>query len=172
MIAYTGGQLVREGQFQFMTSFSLPWYAVVGAEKGVTVGLPVFGCLLLAVVGPTAGPLLHRHHEWGAAEAVHPSRMVRRHRSAHRARLDPRHLGRRRPLVDDGNLVRRFTVRVIALYRAWEEPLAKEPAGAYQHADGRPLRGRKLAGKSQCELRDLGLVIEDGRIVEEAGQPG
>jgi len=65
-----------------------------------------------------------------------------------------------------------FTVRVTALYRAWDEPLAKEPAGAYQHSDGRPLLGRKLAGKSQRELRDLGLVIEDGRIVEEAGQPG
>ena len=23
-----------------MTSFSLPWYAIVGAQKGVTVGLP------------------------------------------------------------------------------------------------------------------------------------
>src|SRR4051812_12161256 len=38
-----------------MTAFSLPWYAIVGAQKGVTVGLPVLGCLLLALVGPTAG---------------------------------------------------------------------------------------------------------------------
>ena len=55
-----------------------------------------------------------------------------------------------------------FTVRVIALYRGWEEPLAKEPKGVYKHSDGRPLLGRKLAGKSQRELRDLGLVVEDG----------
>ena len=47
---------------------------------------------------------------------------------------------------------------MIALYRAWEEPLAKEPAGVYQHSDGRPMLGRKLAGKSQRELHDLGLV--------------
>ena len=32
----------------------------------------------------------------------------------------------------------------------------------YQHSDGRPLLGRKLAGKSQRELRDLGLLVEDG----------
>jgi hypothetical protein len=54
-----------------------------------------------------------------------------------------------------------FTVRMLALYRGWEEPLAKEPAGVYQHSDGRPLLGRKIAGKSQRELHDLGLVVEN-----------
>src|SRR5262245_15757353 len=29
-LAYADGQLFREGIFQFMTSFSLPWYAIVG----------------------------------------------------------------------------------------------------------------------------------------------
>ena len=38
-----------------MTSFSLPWYAIMGAYTGVKVGLPVLGCLFLGVVGPTAG---------------------------------------------------------------------------------------------------------------------
>jgi hypothetical protein len=50
---------------------------------------------------------------------------------------------------------------MLALYRGWEEPLAKEPTGVYQHSDGRPLLGRKLTGKSRRELRDLGLLIED-----------
>jgi uncharacterized membrane protein YeiH len=54
-LAYAQGQLFREGLFQFMTSFSLPWYAIVGGQKGVDVGLPVLGVALLAVVGPTAG---------------------------------------------------------------------------------------------------------------------
>ena len=54
-LAYSKGQLFREGVFQFMTSFSLPWYAIVGAEVGVQVGLPIWGSLALAVVGPTAG---------------------------------------------------------------------------------------------------------------------
>jgi hypothetical protein len=53
-------------------------------------------------------------------------------------------------------------VLMAALYYAWEEPLAKEPKGVYKHSDGRPLLGRKIAGKSQRELRDLGLVVEDG----------
>ena len=54
-VAYAGGQLFREGLFQFMTSFSLPWYAIMGAYTGVKVGLRVLGCLFLGVVGPTAG---------------------------------------------------------------------------------------------------------------------
>ena len=55
LLAYAGGQLFREGLFQFMTSFSLPWYAIMGAYTGVEFGLPVLGCLVLGVVGPTAG---------------------------------------------------------------------------------------------------------------------
>jgi hypothetical protein len=35
-----------------------------------------------------------------------------------------------------------------------------------QHSDGRPMLGRKLAGKSQRELHDLGLVVADGRVIE------
>ncbi len=49
-----------------------------------------------------------------------------------------------------------FTVRLLALCLGWEEPLAKEPAGVYQHSDGRPLLGRKVKGKSRRELRDPG----------------
>ena len=55
LLAFTGGQLFREGLFQFMTSFSLPWYAIAVAQKGASVGLPILAILLLAVVGPTAG---------------------------------------------------------------------------------------------------------------------
>lgn len=54
-----------------------------------------------------------------------------------------------------------FVVRVTALYRGWEEPLAKEPDGVYKHTDSRPPLGRKLVGKSQRELRDVGLLPHD-----------
>jgi hypothetical protein len=57
---------------------------------------------------------------------------------------------------------------MLALYQGWEEPLAKEPAGVYKHDDGRPLLGRKIAGKSQRELHDLGLLIDDGHEGESA----
>ncbi len=52
-----------------------------------------------------------------------------------------------------------YAFRVVALYRGWEEPLAKEPSGVYVHDDGRPMLGRKLPGKSQRELKSLGLVV-------------
>ena len=34
-------------------------------------------------------------------------------------------------------------------------------AGVYRHSDGRPMLGRELHNKSQRELRDLGLLVED-----------
>jgi hypothetical protein len=49
---------------------------------------------------------------------------------------------------------------VVALYRGWEEPIPVEPAGTLVHEDDRPLLGRKLKGKSQKELRELGLVVD------------
>ena len=54
-----------------------------------------------------------------------------------------------------------YTLRVTALYRGWEEPLAKEPAGVYRHDDGRPLLGRKLKGRSEREMKLIGLAVED-----------
>jgi hypothetical protein len=54
-----------------------------------------------------------------------------------------------------------FSVRVAALYRGWEDPLAKEPKGVVIHQAGRPLLGRKRKGTSQRELRDFSLPVED-----------
>jgi uncharacterized membrane protein YeiH len=38
LVAYAQGQLFREGLFEFMTSFSLPWFAIVGAQRGSSTG--------------------------------------------------------------------------------------------------------------------------------------
>ena len=54
-----------------------------------------------------------------------------------------------------------FTLRLLALYRGWEEPLAQEPVGVYQHSEGRPLLGRKLKGKSVREMKALGLTVSE-----------
>lgn len=164
LIAYSKGQLFREGIFQFMTSFSLPWYAIVGAEVGVKAGLPIWGSLALAVVGPTAGRWLI-----DVSSGVSPKQFVRGEWFVAIAALT----GLIWILLDAWGLTAwngwaayllafaiGFTIRMLALYRAWEEPLAKEPDGVYLHSDGRPLLGRKIAGKSQRELRDLGLVSE------------
>lgn len=40
-----------------------------------------------------------------------------------------------------------YTVRVLALYFAWEEPLAKGPKGVYLHDDGRPMPGTQTQGQ-------------------------
>jgi uncharacterized membrane protein YeiH len=167
LLAYTRGQLFREGLFQFMTSFSLPWYAIVGAQKGVTAGLPVFACLLLAVVGPTAG-----RYYIDITSGVPPKQFIRGEWFVAIAALTGLvwillTLAGVNPWLAGGiSFVVGFTVRMIALYRGWEEPLAKEPSGVYQHSDGRPLLGRKLAGKSEREMRDLGLVVENGQSTQ------
>jgi uncharacterized membrane protein YeiH len=160
LLAYSGGQLFREGLFQFMTSFSLPWYAIMGAYTGVKVGLPVLGCLLLAVVGPTAG-----RYYIDITSGVSPKQFIRGEWFVAIALLT----GAVWILADQAgasawvavgiSFVVGFTVRLVALYQGWEEPLAAEPAGVKIHGEGRPLLGRKLAGKSQRELKDLGLVV-------------
>lgn len=161
LLAYSKGQLFREGLFQFMTSFSLPWYAIVGAMAAVNAGLPVLGALMLAVVGPTAG-----RYYIDITSGVPPKQFIRGEWFVVIALLTGAVW-----LVCDAlgyggwpgvlvSFVVGFTVRLAALYRGWEEPLATEPKGAYQHSDGRPLLGRKIAGKSQRELRDLGLAVE------------
>jgi uncharacterized membrane protein YeiH len=41
--------------FDFMSAFSLPWYAIIGAQKALGMHLPLFTVVLIGVVGPTAG---------------------------------------------------------------------------------------------------------------------
>jgi uncharacterized membrane protein YeiH len=49
MISYTKGMLFREGLFELVASFALPWYAIVGAQKAVAQGMPALGALLIAI---------------------------------------------------------------------------------------------------------------------------
>ena len=161
LIAFGEGQLFREGLFQFMTSFSRPWYAIAGAAAADKAGLPVLGVRALAVIGPTAG-------RWyiDVSSGVPPKQFIRGEWFVTIAAFT----GLIWVICDAAGLnswwsaaisfVIGFTVRMLALYLGWEEPLAKEPTGVYQHSDGRPLLGRKIAGKSQRELHDLGLLVE------------
>jgi uncharacterized membrane protein YeiH len=160
-VAFKQGQLFREGLFQFMTSFSLPWYAIVGAQAGEMAHLPIVGVLALAVIGPTAGRFYI-----DITCGVPPKQFIRGEWFVATALLT----GVVWVICDAAGLnawwsagisfVIGFALRVIALYRGWEEPLAKEPAGVYKHPHGRPLLGRKIAGKSHRELKDLGLHVK------------
>ena len=160
LMAYKGGQLFREGLFQFVTSFSLPWYAIAGAQQGVDVGLPIAGVLVLAVVGPTAGrwyvdvscevpPKLFIQGEWFVGTAALTGLVW----------LVAYELGASSALSAGIAFVVGYVFRVTALYRGWQEPLPKEPKGVVIHKH-HVLLGRKLAGKSKRELHDLGLSVE------------
>ncbi|QCQ94072.1 hypothetical protein E7742_20655 [Rhodococcus sp. SGAir0479] len=158
-LAFATGQLFREGLFQFMTSASLPWYAVVGAMKATEHGLPVLGALAIAIVGPTAGRYII-----DVSCGVTPKQLIRGEWFVFTAfltgavwlLLNAFHLDNW--IAAPAAVLVGFTFRMAALYRAWEEPLAREPDGAYIHDDGRPLLGRKLHRKSRRELEALGLV--------------
>jgi uncharacterized membrane protein YeiH len=41
--------------FDFMASFSLPWYAIIGTQKALADDLPLIAVVLIGIVGPTAG---------------------------------------------------------------------------------------------------------------------
>jgi uncharacterized membrane protein YeiH len=161
LLAYGKGQLFREGLFQFMTAFSLPWYAIVGAEAALNADLPILAAILIGVIGATTGRYLI-----DVSSGVSPKQFVQGEWFVGTAVLTALvWIG-----LDQAGLASwasttiafliGFTFRLGALYRGWEEPLAREPKGVYVHGDGRPLLGRKLAGKSQRELRDLGLLPE------------
>jgi uncharacterized membrane protein YeiH len=45
----------QDGLFQFMTAFSLPWYAIVGADVAVTAHLGYFAAVIIGVIGTTGG---------------------------------------------------------------------------------------------------------------------
>jgi uncharacterized membrane protein YeiH len=161
-LAYGEGQLFREGFFQFMTAFSLPWYAIVGAQAGVGVGLPVLGCVLLAIVGPTAG-----RYYIDITSGVTAKQFIRSEWFVGTAALT----GLVWILVDWAGagtwwamgiaFVVGFVFRLLAMYFGWEEPMPKEPKGVVVHKNHIAF-GRKLEGKSQREMRDLGLVVENG----------
>lgn len=160
-LAYKSGQLFREGLFQFATACSLPWYAIVGAEKSLDAKLPILAALIVAVIATTAG-----RYYVDLTSGVVPKQFVRGEWFVGTALLTAGvwivcdQLGVEYWLAVGLAFIIGATFRIVALYRGWEEPLAKEPAGVYQHSDGRPLLGRKLQGKSQRELRDLGLLPE------------
>ncbi len=144
-LAYAKGQLFREGLFQFMTSFSLPWYAIVGAQKGVAAGIPVLGCILLAVVGPTAGRWLV-----DISSGVTPKHFIRGEWFVTIAALTG--------LIwiltywASGNtwvaalvaFLVGYSARVLALWYAWEEPLACRAGGRL------PAFGRAAAARPQA----------------------
>jgi uncharacterized membrane protein YeiH len=135
-VAFDREQKFRMGWFQFMTAFSLPWYAIVGAQKGVDVGLPGWGCLLLAVVGPTAGrwfidisssvtPAHFIRGEWFVGTAVLTGAVW----------LAAYQLGGSTWVCAGVAFIVGFAFRVAATRFGWEEPMPKQSAAEPTPAD-------------------------------------
>ncbi|MCW5881029.1 MAG: TRIC cation channel family protein [Anaerolineae bacterium] len=141
VIAFNSGQKFREGLFQFMTAFSLPWYAVVGAQKGLDQLNLVLPALLLGVVGPTFGryfidltsgvtPKLFVRGEWFVGTAILTSVVYVF------CALGGLSLNAGMAVA----FVVGFTFRMLALFLKWEEPEPWEPADvAAGEAERKPL---------------------------------
>jgi uncharacterized membrane protein YeiH len=54
-IDYATGQRFKDGLFQFMTAFTLPWYAIVGAQAGLAAHFGYLAAVLIGVIATTAG---------------------------------------------------------------------------------------------------------------------
>jgi hypothetical protein len=145
-----------------MTSASLTWFAIVGAQGAVEAHVTVIACVLIAVIASTAGrwvidvscgvtPKQFIRGEWFITIAALTGLIwVLTYAAAHNTWI-----------AAAVAFTIGFAVRSAALWYSWEEPLASEPKGVYLHSDGRPHLGRKLTGKSKRELRDLGLVVNE-----------
>jgi uncharacterized membrane protein YeiH len=48
-------QKFKDGLFQFMTAFTLPWYAIVGAQAALTAHLGYLAAVLIGMIATTAG---------------------------------------------------------------------------------------------------------------------
>lgn len=55
LIDYWGELRFKDGLFQFMTAFSLPWYAIVGVQAALAVHLGYLAAVLIGIIATTAG---------------------------------------------------------------------------------------------------------------------
>jgi len=55
LIDYYSELRFKDGLFQFMTAFSLPWYAIVGVQAALAANLGYFAAVIIGVIATTAG---------------------------------------------------------------------------------------------------------------------
>lgn len=55
VIDYYSAQRFKDGLFQFMTAFTLPWYAIVGAHSALNAHLGYIAAVIIGVIATTAG---------------------------------------------------------------------------------------------------------------------
>jgi uncharacterized membrane protein YeiH len=118
--------------FDFMSIFSLPWYAAIGTNKALGEDLPYVACVLVGVVGPTAGryfiditsgvtPQHFTRGEWFVGTAVLTSVVYIICDQAFHLEIWPATLIA---------FAVGFSFRFLARRQGWEEPLPRDEAGA------------------------------------------
>ncbi|MGA8533463.1 MAG: TRIC cation channel family protein [Candidatus Tumulicola sp.] len=55
LIDFKSALRFKDGLFQFMTAFSLPWYAIVGAQAALAANLGYIAAVLIGIIATTAG---------------------------------------------------------------------------------------------------------------------
>jgi uncharacterized membrane protein YeiH len=55
VVEYHSELRFKDGLFQFMTAFSLPWYAIVGAQAALAAHLGYAAAVLIGIIATTAG---------------------------------------------------------------------------------------------------------------------
>ena len=156
-IDWRAGQYFREGLFQFMTAFSLPWYAVVGTDAALNAGLPYIGCVFIGVAGPTAGryfiditcgmpPKHFIKGEWFVGTAILVSVV---YIICYEAGVSiwPATLI---------SFVVGFGFRLLALSFAWEEPEPWMPESIRGEEEARPTLSQRLKGDIDIGVDDAG----------------
>ena len=125
LIPYAKEEKFRETLYQFMTAFSLPWYAAIGVSAALTAGLPDVAAILVGVVGPTAGRFLidvtagksakqFIQGEWFVGTAVLTSFTFL---------ICSKYVGLTIWPATLISFVVGFSFRVVALWLPWEEPM-------------------------------------------------
>ena len=153
VIHYRTGQRFRDGLFQFMTAFSLPWYAAVGADKALNDHLPYVAAFLIGVIGATAGRYLvdltsgvtPKHFvrgEWFVGTAVLTAALYIVCSQALHLSIWPA------TLISVGIA---FVFRLVALFRGWEEPEPHEPASVAEGEAPRETLGKALRRHPQAQ---------------------
>lgn len=55
VVDYASEVRFKDGLFQFMTAFTLPWYAIVGAQAALTAHLGYLAAVIIGIIATTAG---------------------------------------------------------------------------------------------------------------------
>ena len=174
LAAYNRGQQFRDRAFQLMTAFSLPWYAVVGVQKGLDQNLPIAGRHLPRHGRSDRGALSHRHHLPPTGQAVRAGRVVRDSGRADRGCVSHlRTVSRAFDLAGDPDLSR------VRFQLPGHRPLARLGGAHAQDAPG-PHGRHARTGRGQAEAAGAtggravrhGASLEGGREETRPGKHG